>query len=259
MIRLDKINKSYQVGTGHLQVLRDVALHVEEGEFVSIMGSSGSGKSTLLNVLGILDDYDSGEYWLGDTLIRNLSQSKAAYYRSRHIGFVFQSFNLLPFKTAVENVALPLYYQKVGRRQRLKTAHQYLERVGLDKWAEHRPSEMSGGQKQRIAIARAILKDAPILVLDEATSSLDSRSEHLVQEALDRLMKGRTTLIIAHRLSTIAHVDRIVTLKSGRVDEIGSPAELAKTEGIYAQLLELQMGNTEKAKKALRAYEIVAK
>src|SRR3984885_9601719 len=157
MLRLSKINKYYQVGTHALHVLRDVDFEVADGEFVAIMGASGSGKSTLLNILGILDDYDSGEYWLGDTMIRHLSEAKGAAYRNKFIGFVFQSFNLLPFKTALENVALPLYYQGVTRRKRNAIAMQYLDRVGLRDWADHTPAEMSGGQKQRVAIARSLI------------------------------------------------------------------------------------------------------
>src|SRR5690348_9960565 len=164
MLRLKGINKYYQVGSHRLHVLRDVDAEVNDGELVAIMGASGSGKSTLLNILGILDAYDAGEYWLGDTLVRDLSETQAARYRNRFIGFVFQSFNLLPFKTAVENVALPLYYQGVSRRTRNRTAMQYLERVGLADWADHRPSEMSGGQKQRVAIARSLIAKPKIIL-----------------------------------------------------------------------------------------------
>ncbi len=158
MIRLEKLNKSYTVGKGSLHVLKDIELNIDQGELVSIMGSSGSGKSTLLNVLGILDDYNSGSYYLADTLIRDLSERRAADYRNRFLGFVFQSFNLINFKTALENVALPLYYQGVSRRKRNQLALGYLERVGLGDWAEHLPAEMSGGQKQRVAMARALIR-----------------------------------------------------------------------------------------------------
>src|SRR5688500_551571 len=164
MIRLEKLNKSYRMGRGELHVLKNLDLEVEAGELVSIMGSSGSGKSTLLNVLGLLDGYDSGRYVLEGQLMRDLSERQAAGYRNRFIGFVFQSFNLIGFKNAVENVALPLYYQKVPRRRRNRIAMEYLERVGLAAWAEHLPSEMSGGQKQRVAIARALIGN-PKLIL----------------------------------------------------------------------------------------------
>src|SRR5665647_1396245 len=176
MLRLSKVNKYYQVGTHALHVLRDVDFEVADGEFVAIMGASGSGESTLLNILGILDDYVSGEYWLADTKISHLSESKAANYRNRFIGFVFQSFNLLPFKTALENVALPLYYQGITRRKRNQIAAQYLDRVGLRDWADHLPSEMSGGQKQRVAIARALIGKPRLILADEPTGALDSET-----------------------------------------------------------------------------------
>lgn len=176
MIRLEKVNKTYQLGDNSLHVLRDLDLTIEAGDFVSIMGSSGSGKSTLLNILGILDDYDSGTYALGDALVRDLSEHDAATYRNRYIGFIFQSFHLLPFKTALENVALPLYYQGVPRRKRETTSMEYLECVGLADWAEHLPSELSGGQKQRVAVARALIAKPRILLADEPTGALDSKT-----------------------------------------------------------------------------------
>src|SRR6266545_403707 len=174
MIRLENVNKSYRMGKGSLHVLKDLSLDVEAGELVSIMGSSGSGKSTLLNILGLLDGYDNGTYHLEGQLMRGLSERQAAHYRNRFIGFVFQSFNLIGFKNAVENVALPLYYQKVPRRRRNRIALEYLERVGLRDWAEHLPGELSGGQKQRVAIARALIGKPRLILADEPTGALDS-------------------------------------------------------------------------------------
>ena len=171
MIQLSGIRKSYQMGTNQLQVLKGIDLTINEGELVSIMGSSGTGKSTLLNIIGILDDYDSGSYHLNNTLIQNLSETKAAQYRNKLLGFVFQSFNLVNFKNAMENVALPLYYQGLSRRKRNKIALEYLEQVGLLDWAEHLPSEMSGGQKQRVAIARSLVTKPKVILADEPTGA----------------------------------------------------------------------------------------
>src|SRR5262245_7809145 len=184
MIHLKQINKFYRAGAHRLHVLRDLDLEIAAGEFVAVMGASGSGKSTLLNILGILDDYDSGSYELEGTLIRALSERRAAHYRNRFIGFVFQSFNLLPFKTAVENVALPLYYQGVGRRQRHRLALEYLDRMGLADWGGHRPAEMSGGQKQRVAIARALIAQPRLLLADEPTGALDSETSAQIMDLL---------------------------------------------------------------------------
>jgi len=218
VLRLAKVNKYYQVGTHSLHVLNDLDIDVADGEFVSIMGASGSGKSTLLNILGILDDYDDGEYWLGDTLIRNLSERKSANYRNRFIGFVFQSFNLLPFKTALENVALPLYYQGITRRKRNQIAAQYLERVGLRDWAEHVPAEMSGGQKQRVAIARALIAKPRLILADEPTGALDSETSQQIMDLLAEVNQtGITILVVTHDADVAARTHRTIRLRDGKI------------------------------------------
>ena len=233
MLRLDKVNKYYRVGTHSLHVLRDVDFEVSDGEFVAIMGASGSGKSTLLNILGILDDYDSGEYWLGDTLIRSLSEKKAANYRNRFIGFVFQSFNLLPFKTALENVALPLYYQGVSRRKRNQIAEQYRERVGLRDWADHTPSEMSGGQKQRVAIARSLIGKPRLILADEPTGALDSETSRQIMDLMSEINKtGITVLIVTHDPEVAARTQRTIRLKDGKV--VGSESTGASNPHMQA-------------------------
>ena len=237
MIQLKDINKTYNNGAP-LHVLKGINLEIKRGEFVSIMGASGSGKSTLLNILGILDNYDTGEYYLNGTLIKNLSETKAAEYRNRMIGFIFQSFNLISFKNAVENVALPLFYQGVSRRKRNALALEYLDRLGLKDWAHHMPNEMSGGQKQRISIARVFLKNPPIIILDEATSALDNESEFAVAKSLGELSEGRTTLTIAHRLSSIRNSDRILVLTDDGIVEEGNHDQLMEQKGIYYQFYE---------------------
>lgn len=217
-IRLQALNKSYQMGSQALHVLKDIDLTISRGEFVSIMGSSGSGKSTLLNVLGILDDYDSGSYHLEDTLISGLSERRAAQYRNRFLGFVFQSFNLLSFKTALENVAMPLYYQGVSRRERNARAAAYLERVGLSDRAQHLPSELSGGQKQRVAIARALIGSPRLILADEPTGALDSETSSQIMDLLTEVNgQGITVVVVTHEDDISARTHRKITLKDGRV------------------------------------------
>lgn len=218
MIKLKNIHKAYYTGSKPLEVLKGIDLEIEEGEMVSIMGSSGSGKSTLLNILGILDDHDKGEYWLGGTLVEKLSESKAAQFRSRSLGFVFQSFNLIHFKTAWENVALPLYYQKVPRKKRKEKAYEYLEKVGLTEWAEHLPNQLSGGQKQRVAIARALVSEPRVILADEPTGALDSVTSYEVMTVLQKINdEGITVIIVTHEEDISQMTDRIIRLKYGKI------------------------------------------
>ncbi len=219
MIEVKGLHKSYVTGNNKLHVLKGLDLIIEQGELVSIMGSSGSGKSTLLNVLGILDSYDNGNYSLNDTLMSNLTEKKAAYFRNNMIGFVFQSFNLISFKNAMENVALPLYYQGVGRKKRNKIALEYLDRMGIKDWAEHMPNELSGGQKQRVAIARAMISKPKVILADEPTGALDSATSLEVMDLFREINKsGITIIIVTHEKDISEKTNRIIHLKDGIIE-----------------------------------------
>ena len=218
MIRLEDINKSYQIGARSLHVLKDLNLTIADGEFVAIMGSSGSGKSTLLNILGILDTYDSGTYHLDQTLIQHVSEQEAASLRNRFIGFVFQSFHLLSYKTAAENVALPLLYAGVPRAERMRRAHELLEQMELGEWADHLPSELSGGQQQRVAIARALSTNPSIVLADEPTGALDSATSDQIMRVLEDVhAQGMTLVIVTHEPDIAARAQRTIRLHDGRV------------------------------------------
>lgn len=220
MLKIDKLHKSYKMGDSSLHVLKGINLNVNKGEMVAIMGSSGSGKSTLLNIIGILDELDSGEYTLDGIEIKDLTEKKAAQYRNKFLGFVFQSFNLINFKNALENVALPLYYQGLKKKERQEKAMFHLEKVGLADWAKHLPNELSGGQKQRVAIARALAAEPKLLLADEPTGALDSATSHEIMQFLQQLNdEGKTILIVTHEEDISLMCKRIVRLKDGVILE----------------------------------------
>jgi putative ABC transport system ATP-binding protein len=224
MIRIEKLHKSYVTGSNRLHVLKGIDLTIDTGELVSIVGSSGSGKSTLLNVIGILDSYDSGDYYIDNQLIKDMSETKAAWYRNKMIGFVFQSFNLITFKNAMENVALPLYYQGISRKKRNKIAMEYLEKMGLSEWAEHLPSELSGGQKQRVAIARAMISKPKIILADEPTGALDTQTSYEVMDIFQEVNKeGITVIIVTHERDISERTERIIRLTDGIIERQYKP------------------------------------
>ncbi|QCE41599.1 ABC transporter ATP-binding protein [Psychroserpens sp. NJDZ02] len=220
MLKIRKIHKSYPIGDSSLHVLKGIDLSVEEGEMVAIMGSSGSGKSTLLNIIGMLDEADEGEYILDGVPIKNLTEKKAAIYRNKFLGFIFQSFNLINYKNAIENVALPLYYQGFKRKERLEKAMFHLEKVGLKNWATHLPNELSGGQKQRVAIARALAADPKLLLADEPTGALDTKTSYEIMDFIQSLNdEGKTILMVTHEEDIANMCKRIVRLKDGVIIE----------------------------------------
>jgi putative ABC transport system ATP-binding protein len=220
MLQIKKLHKSYPIGNTSLHVLKGIDLSVQEGEMVAIMGSSGSGKSTLLNIIGMLDEADSGEYILDNLPIKDLTEKKAAVYRNKFLGFIFQSFNLINYKNALENVALPLYYQGLKRRERQELAMFHLEKVGLANWAHHLPKELSGGQKQRVAIARALAANPKLLLADEPTGALDTKTSHEIMAFIQQLNdEGKTILMVTHEEDIAMMCKRIVRLRDGVIIE----------------------------------------
>ena len=218
MIEIKNLNKSYQIREKHLKVLVDVSLFIQRGELVSIIGKSGSGKSTLLNMIGMLDNYDSGEYWFDKNLINNVSESDAAHYRNKYIGFVFQTFHLIGTKSALDNVALPLMYKGIGKKERSIAAEKMLEKVGLGNRVHHLPNELSGGQKQRVAIARALVTNADLILADEPTGALDSKTSQEIMELLIEINReGKTVLIVTHEAEIANSCDRKIEIVDGQI------------------------------------------
>ena len=239
MISLNNVHKSYVTGTNSLHVLKGIDIEIHEGEFVSIMGSSGSGKSTLLNILGILDNYDQGSYYLNGTLVKDMSEKQAARLRNELVGFVFQSFNLISFKNAMENVALPLYYQGVSRKKRNKLAMEYLNKMGLLEWAEHMPNELSGGQKQRVAIARSLISQPKIIFADEPTGALDTSTSYEMMEILKTINEeGITIILVTHEHDIAAMTHKIIRLKDGVIGEVIKNGDLKHFKHQYMKELE---------------------
>jgi putative ABC transport system ATP-binding protein len=239
MISINNVHKSYVTGTNSLHVLKGIDMEIQQGEFVSIMGSSGSGKSTLLNILGILDNYDQGSYYLNGTLVKEMSEKRAAQLRNELVGFVFQSFNLISFKNAMENVALPLYYQGVSRKKRNKLAMEYLDKLGLLEWAEHMPNELSGGQKQRVAIARSLISQPKIIFADEPTGALDTSTSYEVMEILKSINEeGITIILVTHEHDIAAMTHKIIRLKDGVIGEVIKNGDLKHFKHQYMKELE---------------------
>lgn len=236
MITLKNIHKSYFTGSNSLHVLKGITLDIHAGEFVSIMGSSGSGKSTLLNLLGILDNYDKGSYHLDGKLVQNMTEKSAAKYRNETLGFIFQSFNLISFKNAMENVALPLYYQGVKRKKRNAIAMEYLDKMGIKEWAEHMPNELSGGQKQRVAIARALISKPKVILADEPTGALDTQTSYEVMEVLKEINReGITIIIVTHEHDIAAMTDKIIKLRDGNIGDLIINGDLAEFKENYSK------------------------